>query len=215
MDADLKWMVGAGFLVAGLLVYRGLTRPEPPPDNGGTWTDAMMERQVMAWKDSIWLHGLANRTDPALIAAIMAQESSGINALPRLVEVENGKFDWVVGLMQVRLQTAGIVCDKWHEYELKDPETNIDCGVKYLRKMLDRFSGKASAISAYQMGPGGVYEDSMVGGGMRYANPQYISNVLNMARRFRVLFVTWRPADYLRGFPRSEWDYAAELAAVL
>lgn len=212
METANKIVLGMGGALGLFFLYRSVTRPEPPADEGNyDWSDALMERQVMSWKTMIWERGIYNRVDPGLVAAIMAQESSGRNVMSRLVAVGDGKFDWVVGLMQVRLNTAEVTCDIWHEYELRDPEVNIDCGAKYLRKMLDTFTKLASGVSAYQMGPQGVYADGMVPG---YANPTYITNVLEMALRFRYLFINEAPPTYIMTFPKSEWDYAAALLTV-
>lgn len=82
--------------------------------------------------------------EPELVKAVVYAESSG-NPKARS-SVGAG------GLMQLMPGTARMlgVANRF------DPEQNIEGGVKYIRKMLDRFGDEEQALAAYNAGPGNV-----------------------------------------------------------
>jgi len=83
--------------------------------------------------------------DPLLVKAVIKVESN--------FEVEALSRKGAQGLMQLMPQTARElrVKDVW------DPHHNIEGGVKYLRKMLDRFNNNLSlSLAAYNAGPNKV-----------------------------------------------------------
>ena len=88
--------------------------------------------------------------DPALVAALILQESSfDADALSRA---------GARGLMQVMPATGRrIARDKGQRFRraaLHDPETSLDFGTHYLRQMSERFSGAVEQVlAAYNAGP--------------------------------------------------------------
>lgn len=206
-DSEKLLLIGAGAI--GLIWVaksfgESVTAPPIQPTR--------LERQVMDHSDVIWITGDFYDVEPALIAAVMAAESSGLNRAPRQIAVKTvtgeSEFDWVVGLMQVRLDTARENCDIWHQSDLKGEAVNVECGVKYLRRLLDRFGNVAPAVSAYNAGPGNVIWDSSMVGGVQYVNAPYVRSVLSMIPRFRILFMSAKGAAlYNRMYPPSMWEF--------
>ena len=93
------------------------------------------------------------KADNKLVKAVVWQESRG---KPNAV---SGKG--ATGLMQVMPATAKEIAKELgvKEYDLKDPETNMQFGQHYLNKMLKLFGGdEALALAAYNAGPGKVRE---------------------------------------------------------
>ncbi len=88
--------------------------------------------------------------DPALVAALILQESSfDAGALSRA---------GARGLMQVMPATGRTIArskgQRYRRAALHDPETSLDFGTHYLRQMSERFSGAAEKIlAAYNAGP--------------------------------------------------------------
>jgi soluble lytic murein transglycosylase-like protein len=90
----------------------------------------------------------AHRLDPTLVLAVIRIESG--------FRPDAGSRAGARGLMQVMPRTGrGMKCrDLW------DPEDNILCGVRVLRRYLDRFEGDVIyGLAAYNGGPGYVQKE--------------------------------------------------------
>ncbi|MCG6909703.1 MAG: lytic transglycosylase domain-containing protein [Deltaproteobacteria bacterium] len=113
-----------------------------------------------------------HKVDPALIKAIIMAES---RYNPRAVSKRGA-----IGLMQLMPVTA-----KWLGVEDSfDPEENINGGVMYFRKLLDRFDGDIKlALAAYNAGSRYVRK---YGGVPPFRQTQtYIFKVFKYQRQFR------------------------------
>ena len=86
-----------------------------------------------------------HRMDPALVRAVIETES---NWNPKAYSHKGAG-----GLMQLIPTTA----QRYGAYDVFDPQQNIDAGVKYLRTLLERYSGNLDlALAAYNAGEGAV-----------------------------------------------------------
>lgn len=96
------------------------------------------------------LNQYEKQVDPYLVAALIRQESGFIDHARSPAGA--------MGLMQVMPATARRM-ERVSKRALYDPSTNVRVGVKFFRKLLDRFDSDAElALAAYNAGPGRVDE---------------------------------------------------------
>ncbi len=115
-----------------------------------------------AYPDAVDAHGLAFGVEPALVWAIMRQESA---FSPVAVSTSNAQ-----GLMQVIPSTWGWLAELQSEDpdDPFDPDANVRYGTYYLRWLLDYFDGDTElVIPSYNRGQGYIrrlYEGEVVAG---------------------------------------------------
>ena len=93
------------------------------------------------------------RLDPALVAAVIYQESK--------FKPEARSKSGAIGLMQLLPETAkGIAArtggSAFRVEDLDDPEINVRYGSWYLRHLLDKYGTEEQALAAYNGGQGNV-----------------------------------------------------------
>ncbi len=142
-------------------VYRPAEQADPGNDAQTTLVRAYERIIVRAAQE----FGL----DPVLIESVISQESAG---RPDAVSSKGAK-----GLMQLMDETA-------EEMGVKnpfDPEENILGGVRYLRRLVDRWDGDLTkALAAYNAGPSAVEKH---GGVPPFAETQtYVQRILERMR---------------------------------
>jgi soluble lytic murein transglycosylase len=98
-------------------------------------------------------HAENYRLDPALVAAVIYQES---RFRPKARSPQGA-----MGLMQLLPDTArGIAVrtggSRFEVGDLEDPEINVRYGSWYLRHLLDKYGSKERALAAYNGGQGNV-----------------------------------------------------------
>jgi len=131
-----------------------------------------------------------NDLDPALVAAIIYQESK--------FRDDVSSHQGAVGLMQVLPSTAQEIARKTGGTQfvigdLTDARVNILYGCYYLRQLLDKYDGDAvAAVAAYNAGQGNVDAWlSTSGGKLRVEDipftetRQYVADVLELRKLYR------------------------------
>jgi soluble lytic murein transglycosylase len=122
-------------------------------------------------------HAENYRLDPALVAAVIYQESK--------FKPEARSKSGAIGLMQLLPETAkGIAArtggSDFRLEDLDDPEINVRYGSWYLRHLLDKYGTEEDALAAYNGGQGNVDR------GVRYAETQhYVDRVLELRDIYR------------------------------
>jgi Rod binding domain-containing protein len=119
---------------------------EPPRDvqssgsGGNSTTD-----KVLSYRELIEKTAAEEGVDPALVAAMIAQESGGD---PEAVSSAGAR-----GLMQLMPATARMLGVE----NTFDPHQNVAGGVNYISRLLERYGGDEKlALAAYNAGPGNV-----------------------------------------------------------
>jgi soluble lytic murein transglycosylase len=107
----------------------------------------------VAYWDLIRTHAPAQKLDPYLVAALMAQESTFDAGI---VSHANA-----VGLMQIvpatgRSYARRLRIPRYSSSRLTDPATNVKIGTAYFADLVDRFGGVPYALASYNAGPAAV-----------------------------------------------------------
>jgi len=139
--------------------------PPPPPERPARIAPVRWEYDGL-----IGLTARQHRVPPALVKAVIAAESK-FN--PRAVSRKGAR-----GLMQLMPATARSlgVADPLR------PDENVDGGVRYLRRMIDRYGDLPRALAAYNAGPEAV---DRFGGVPPYRETRdYVKRVLTYYRAY-------------------------------
>ena len=129
-------------------------------------------RYPLRYEHIVLGHAENYRLDPALVAAVIYQESK--------FRPDARSSSGAIGLMQLLPDTAkGIAArtggSAFRVEDLDDPEINVRYGSWYLRHLLDKYGSEEQALAAYNGGQGN--EDR----GIRYPETrQYVQKVLEL-----------------------------------
>jgi len=117
--------------------------PEPQIFNLEISKEAFFRTEV-PYGAIIYDEARKNNLAPELVAAVVESES---DFRPHLISNKNAR-----GLMQIVPETGRLFgCS-----DAFDPRSNIACGTKYLRYLLDRFGDQKLALAAYNAGEGNI-----------------------------------------------------------
>jgi hypothetical protein len=105
-----------------------------------------VEARAKALNDTIRRYAHRHGLEPALVKAIIHVESCFDKKAVSRVGAR--------GLMQLMPDTARELGVR--DEEMFDPDKNIEAGVRYFRRMLERFKDLDKALAAYNAGPGAV-----------------------------------------------------------
>jgi soluble lytic murein transglycosylase len=106
-------------------------------------------RYPLRYEQIVRAHARNYRLDPALLAAVIYQESK--------FQPDAKSSSGAIGLMQLRPDTAkGIAVrtggNRFQTSDLYNPEINIRYGSWYLRHLLDKYGDEKLALAAYNAG---------------------------------------------------------------
>jgi soluble lytic murein transglycosylase len=128
-------------------------------------------------------HARNYRLDPALLAAVIYQESKFRSD----VRSKSG----AIGLMQLLPDTAkGIAIHtggtRFRVDDLYDPELNVRYGAWYLRHLLDKYGDEKTALAAYNAGQENVDAWRRAGRGIAFAETRhYVNRVEHLKTLYR------------------------------
>jgi soluble lytic murein transglycosylase len=136
-------LVAVAAVGAGAFAYVDTTSPP--------WYERL--RYPLAYETIIRGHARNYDLDPALLAAVIYQESK--------FEVDARSEAGAIGLMQLRPETARGIAVRtggsgFRVDDLYDPEINVRYGSWYLRHLLDKYGSEREALAAYNGGQGNV-----------------------------------------------------------
>jgi peptidoglycan lytic transglycosylase len=172
MRRSLAVVVLAGLAAAGF----AYVHTSSPP-----WYERL--RYPLGYEQIVRGHAHNYRLDPALLAAVIYQESK----FRPSVRSRSG----AIGLMQLQPATArGIAIRtggaRFRVEDLYEPEINVRYGSWYLRHLLDRYGDERTALAAYNAGQENVDRWRRQGKGIAFAETRaYVDRVEKLKRIYR------------------------------
>jgi soluble lytic murein transglycosylase len=154
---------------------------------------ATLQTAKPGWWERVWYplryeqivrgHAHNYRLDPALLAAVIYQESK--------FEADARSSSGAVGLMQLLPSTAqGIATHtggaRFRTADLLDPEINVRYGSWYLRHLMQKYGDERTALAAYNAGQDNVDRWRADGGGIRFSETRaYVKRVEELKGIYR------------------------------
>ena len=160
-------------VAAGVFAYVNATSPP--------WYERL--RYPLGYEQIVRGHARNYRLDPALLAAVIYQESKFRSS----VRSRSG----AIGLMQLQPATAeGIAVrtggTRFRVDDLYEPEINVRYGAWYLRHLLDKYGDERTALAAYNAGQRNVDEWRREGKRIAFAETRaYVDRVEKLKRIYR------------------------------
>jgi len=177
----LLWVVALGAVVAAALGY--VLRTSPP------WYERI--RYPLHYSEYIRVHAKEHHLDPALMAAVIYQESK----FRPSVESSSG----AIGLMQLTPDTArGIAIrtggNAFETSDLYNAEINIRYGAWYLDNLFKKYGNERLVLAAYNAGQGNVDKWRANGEAIQFAETRaYVEQVEDVKQIYRS---AWRSQLY-------------------
>jgi soluble lytic murein transglycosylase len=177
----LVWLVALVAIVAGGVVY--VTGTSPP------WYERL--RYPLRYSEYVTVHARENKLDPALLAAVIYQESK--------FSADAKSASGAIGLMQLTPATARGIAIRTHgsafrTSDLYDPDINIRYGSWYLDNLFRKYGSVRLVLAAYNAGQGNVDEWRARKEPIRFAETRaYIKRVEHLEKIYRS---AWRSQLY-------------------
>jgi soluble lytic murein transglycosylase len=140
-------------------------------------------RYPLRYSEFIRVHAREHGLDPALVAAVVYQESKfNSNAKSR---------SGAIGLMQLTPETAHGIAIRTHgnafrTQDLYNAEINIRYGEWYLKNLFDKYGSERLVLAAYNAGQGNVDSWRAKGEPIQFAETRaYVKRVEHLKRIYR------------------------------
>jgi soluble lytic murein transglycosylase len=177
----LLWVVALAAIVAAGFAY--VEKTNPP------WYERI--RYTLRYSEYIRVHAREHKLDPALMAAVIYQESK----FRASVESSSG----AIGLMQLTPATArGIAIrtggNAFRTSDLYDPEINIRYGAWYLDNLFAKYHNERLVLAAYNAGQGNV--DRWLAHKERIQFPETRAYVARVEHLKQIYAEAWRSQLY-------------------
>jgi soluble lytic murein transglycosylase len=140
-------------------------------------------RYPLRYEQFVRGHARNYRLDPALLAAVIYQESK--------FRADAKSSSGALGLMQLRPDTArGIAIrtggNRFQTSDLYNPEINIRYGSWYLRNLLNKYGDERLALAAYNAGQRNVDTWREQGKGIQFSETRaYVDRVEKLKKIYR------------------------------
>jgi soluble lytic murein transglycosylase len=170
-------------VIGALLATFGTIHLTQPPWYERLWHPFRYQEIVLA-------HARNYRLDPALLAAVIYQESK--------FDAEARSDRGAIGLMQLLPGTAQGIAERtggsqFRLSDLYDPELNVRYGAWYLRHLLDKYRSERSALAAYNAGQANVDGWRARGLGIQFEETrEFVDRIESLKRTYRHAYSSLR-----------------------
>jgi soluble lytic murein transglycosylase len=173
----LGWLLVVVVLLAGAAGY--ILHTSPP------WYERI--RYPLRYSEYVRVHAREHDLDPALLAAVIYQESKFQPA----AQSPSG----AIGLMQLTPTTAKGIAIRtgghaFRTSDLYDPEINIRYGTWYLANLFEKYHSERLVLAAYNAGQGNVDRWRSEGVGIQF--PETVAYVDRVEKLKRIYAKAWR-----------------------
>ena len=172
----MKRLAAGALLIAVLAAGFVYLRAGEPP-----WFQGI--RYPLRYEQIVRGHARNYRLDPALLAAVIYQESK--------FQADAKSSSGAIGLMQLQPDTAkGIAIrtggSKFQTSDLYNAEINVRYGSWYLRHLLDKYGDEQTALAAYNAGQRNVDTWRSEGKGIQFSETrEYVDRVEHLKGVYR------------------------------
>jgi soluble lytic murein transglycosylase len=169
----LFWLAAFVAIVVGALAYVNQTSPP--------WYERI--RYPLSYSEYIRVHAHEHGLDPALVAAVIYQESK--------FRTSAKSSSGAIGLMQLTPSTAeGIAIrthgSAFHTSDLYNAEINIRYGAWYLHNLFVKYGSERLVLAAYNAGQGNVDKWRANGEPIQFAETRaYVARVEHLKSIYR------------------------------
>lgn len=169
----LFWLAAFVAIVVGALAYVNQTSPP--------WYERI--RYPLSYSEYIRVHAREHGLDPALVAAVIYQESK--------FRTSAKSSSGAIGLMQLTPSTAeGIAIrthgSAFHTSDLYNAEINIRYGAWYLHNLFVKYGSERLVLAAYNAGQGNVDKWRANGEPIQFAETRaYVARVEHLKSIYR------------------------------
>ena len=172
----MRRLLAAALLVITFVVALAYLRTGTPG-----WFERL--RYPLRYEQIVRGHARNYRLDPALLAAVIYQESK--------FRADAKSAAGAIGLMQLRPDTArGIAIrtggSRFRTEDLYNPEINVRYGSWYLRHLLNKYGDERTALAAYNAGQHNVDTWRAQGKGIQFTETRaYVDRVEKLKKIYR------------------------------
>ena len=168
-------------VAGGVVLYLGRTTPP--------WFERL--RYPLRYAQYVRVHARENHLDPALLAAVIYQESKFRS------DAQSGSG--AIGLMQLTPSTAHGIAIRtggagFRTDDLYNPEINIRYGAWYLANLFDKYHSETLVLAAYNAGQGNV--DGWLAHDQSIQFPETVAYVQRVEHLQRVYRKAWHSQLY-------------------
>jgi soluble lytic murein transglycosylase len=177
-----RLLLGATAIAVLLAVFGTIHLTQP------AWYERLWH--PLHYQDIVLGHARNYHLDPALLAAVIYQESK--------FHADARSDRGAVGLMQLLPETAKGIAERtggtqFRVSDLYDPEINVRYGAWYLRHLLDRYGSERLALAAYNAGQANVDRWRARGLPIQFAETRsFVDRVEHLEKTYRHAYSSLR-----------------------